>query len=183
MKHIEDVKDVRGELEDLVRAEVRTAEDAERASEAAKLLAEVIRIEARIRQLREHAPERTTSAGAPFAGLSLDEAARRVLEGARVPLHARELGARIKAGGWKHRSAGTRPDQIVHQLAARLPRFPDVFRRVSPNTFGLVAWDENPPTPPRRPRLGLFEGPGTAVGREIGERSDEAARSSPWRSS
>jgi hypothetical protein len=182
MSDMQDVKDVRSELEDLVRASVLTADDAERASEAAKLLAEVIRIQGRVRELRSGARDRAAAPGGPFSELSLDEAARRVLEEAGVALHARELGARIKAGGWRHRSASTRPGQIVHQLAARLPRSPDVFRRVSPNTFGLALWEDTPPKPKRRPRLGLFKGPGAGIAREIGERSSEAAVSSPWRS-
>jgi hypothetical protein len=182
MDDMKDVKDVKSELEDLVRSAVRTAADAERAAEAAKLLAEVIRIEGRAQELRNGARGQTTTPRGNLADLSLDEAARRVLEEAGVPLHARELGARIKAGGWRHRSASTRPEQIVHQLAARLPRSPDVFRRVSPNTFGLAMWQHTPPKARRRPRLGLFKGPGGGIARQTGEQSSEAAASSPWRS-
>jgi hypothetical protein len=156
---------VKAELENLVE---------EGNDEAAGVLVELIRLEGRARRLIEAHGSRTSRDGAKdFATLTLHEAARRVLEEEGRPLHARELGARIKARGWRHpRSQSPRPDQIVFQLAARLPKHPDVFRRVAPNTFALASWDESPPRPARKPRLGIFRGPGLPISEEIGERPE-----------
>jgi hypothetical protein len=102
-----------------------------------------------------------------------------------VPLHARELGARMKARGWRHpRSTVARPEQVMHQLAARLPRHPKVFRRVAPQTFALARWGETDPSARRRPRTGLFLGPGTTIARAT-EDADEplSDREASWRSS
>lgn len=158
-------------LEEIMARPKATPRDAEEASEAAKALADLLRGEERaLRLLRsEAAPDRTQEASDPFMlnGLRLHEAARRVLEGAGWPMHVRELGTTIKARGWRHpRSTNARPDQIEFQLAARLPRYPDVFKRVAPNTFGLVKWGDSPPRAERpKPRLGIassgepYEGP------------------------
>lgn len=144
-----------------------TARDAEEAAEAATALADLLRGEERaLRLLRgaSAAPPGGRSPHGPGAlpleGLTLHEAARRVLEAAGRPMHVRELGVRIKAGGWRHpRTAHAPPDRIEHQLAARLPRHPETFQRFGPNTFGLTAWGDAPPRRERpKPRLGLVSG-------------------------
>ncbi len=141
-----------------------TARDAEEAAEAAKALAELMRGEERaLRLLRSGAagepgtPTRPRASGLPLEGLTLHEAARRVLQTHGWPMHVRELGLRIKAGGWRHpRSTNAGPDQIQYQLAARLPRHPETFKKFGPNTFGLAEWGDSPPKPSRpKPRLGI----------------------------
>jgi hypothetical protein len=168
-------------LEAILRRPVTTSADARRAAEAAGLLADLLEIEARAVALDAEAAgvkEEAPSYGGDLEGLPLHEAARRVLLESGLPLHAREIGARMKARGWRHpRSPRARPEQIVYQLAARLPRLPDTFRRVAPNTFALV----DAPQPKRpRPRTGLFSGP--AISELIGE-SEEPMEASDWRSS
>lgn len=158
------LEELKRRLEEIVRRPKATARDAEEAAEAARALADLLRGEERgLRLLRgsggeRPAPRRGGRPGAlPLEGLTLHEAARRVLEAAGWPMHVREPGLRIKAGGWRHpRASHPRPDQIEYQLAARLPRHPETFRRFGPNTFGLADWGE---APPRReapkPRVGL----------------------------
>ncbi|HYV02290.1 MAG TPA: HTH domain-containing protein [Actinomycetota bacterium] len=178
---------VKEDLEAVLERTPRTPEDAEAMQEAASILASYLRLEEQVARLsgRSKRGEEAVRDQGSLRGLTLHEAARRVLLRAGVPLHARELGTRIKAGGWTHpRSRVARPEQIVFQLAARLPRHPDTFVRVAPNTFGLVEWGERDAPPRPRPRLGVFLGPGRAVGREIGD-SDEpvAGEAWSWRSS
>jgi hypothetical protein len=118
-----------------------------------------------------------------FEGRTLHAAAKSVLEQAGTPLHVSELGRRIKAGGWKHkRSPNPRRDQINYQLAARLPRYPETFVRLAPNTFGLVSWGATPAARPTA-RLGLFDGGGKVTGRAIGDHPDAAGGAGEWRSS
>jgi HB1/ASXL restriction endonuclease-like protein with HTH domain len=177
------------QLEDVLAGPVKTAEEAEAVQEAASLLAAYLRVESRAQRLlgeRSSWGLESGDAGKSLAGVTLHEAARRVLEEAGTPLHARELGARIKARGWTHpRSQAARPEQIVFQLAARLPKHPDTFRRVGPNTFALTKWETEPPAGNRpRPRLGSFSGPGLAIGREIGESEEHITGvGAAWRSS
>src|SRR5438876_11692649 len=116
-------------LQAILSRPVRLPEDAEVAKQAAGALGEYLRTEARaepvLARARASSPEEDAPPEADLRGLTLHEAARRVLEAAGNPLHAREIGARIKAGGWHHpRSKHPRSDQIVFQLAARLPRHP-----------------------------------------------------------
>lgn len=162
-------------LEEIMSRPKATARDAEEAAEAAKALAELMRGEERALRLlratlpadRGREPVQPRAGGLPLAGLSLHEAARRVLETAGWPMHVRDLGVRIKAGGWRHpRSTNARPDQIEYQLAARLPRHPETFKKFAPNTFGLAAWGDSPPRREApKPRLGIpsggepYEGP------------------------
>jgi hypothetical protein len=113
------------------------------------------------------------------------EVGERVLERAGIPLHVKELGRRIKGGGWRHpRGEPSRPDQLLYQLAARLPRHADKFRRVAPNTYGLVKCGEKGTAkPPSRPRVGLFASEGAITGRQAGQQQDEVAQGDEWRSS
>lgn len=172
--------DVRDRLEALLSRPIRSAADAEGAAAAAEALAAYLRgEEAALNVLGEGSPG--PSRNDDLAGLTLHAAAERVLERAGTPLHVTELGRRIKAGGWRHPRAKPRPDQINYQLAARLPRYPE-FVRTAPNTFGLARWRSDPPKPAARPSLGLFSGPGGAIGRSIGEAADQAASSGEWRS-
>ena len=153
-------------LEEIMSRPKVTVRDAEEAAEAAKALAELMRGEERaLRLLRTSpAPQAGTGkpagparSGLPLEGLSLHEAARRVLETWGWPMHVRELGTRIKSGGWRHpRAADARPDLIQYQLAARLPRHPETFKKFGPNTFGLAEWGDSPPkTEAPKPRLGM----------------------------
>ncbi len=178
--------DLRDRLNRLLSEPVRRPEDADRAARAAQALAELLRASENAERVLAGANVGSSSPqGANLAGRTLQDAAEIVLEQAGRPLHAKELGNRIKARGWRHpRGAPSRPDQIVYQLAARLPRFPDRFRRVAPNTFGLAKWGEGRRLESApRPRMGLFTGPGGNVGRRIGESPDEAAGAEEWRSS
>lgn len=180
------MSELKERLEGILRFPAATVADAERAAQAAEALATYLRLEEHVSHLlgerddRDHAEQ---SADEPLKGMTLHHAAEQVLEEAKVALHVRELGKRIKAGGWTHkRSANPRPDQILYQLAARLPRHPDVFVRVAPNTFALREWTYDAKEQPR-PRLGLFGGAGKTSAREIGDRPDMAAASGEWRSS
>ena len=176
---------IQADLEELVSRRPRTAEDAERIAEAAALLAEYHRLAARVQglvgQSGQHHP-----AAASLAGLALHGAAERVLAEAGVPLHASELGKRMKARGWRHpRSKQAQPDQIVHQLAARLPRYPQ-FRRVAPQTFALTSWGTDYPGARAKAALptALFRGHGDAVGQRAGTADDPiSTEDAAWRSS
>jgi len=161
-----------------------TVADAEDAAEAARALADLLRGEARaLRLLRDaetadptREPSEPRPGGLPLAGLTLHEAAHRVLETAGWPMHVHDLGVRIKAGGWRHpRSTNPSPDQIEYQLAARLPRHPEVFKKFGPNTFGLTAWGDSPPRREApKPRLGIFRSPpGTPSARWLAEHPEE----------
>jgi len=178
---------IREDLEATMRQPVRTAKDAERIGQAAALLAEYLNFEERARRLAGDSNLSSDLKGSgDLGGMTLDNAAEDVLDEAGVPLHVRELGARIKARGWRHpRSRNARPDQIFFQLAARLPRHPDRFRRVSPNTFALVGWDEGGAAAKRpRPKTGLFSGPGTAIAETTADTDEPfTAEASGWRSS
>jgi hypothetical protein len=163
---------------------ILTPEDAERAARAAEALAAYIRAESsaeRALALEEAQSSRAPSAG-DLGGLKLEDAAERVLDRAGRPMHVRELGTRIKDGGWDHpRSRNPRSDQVNYQLAARLPRDRAArFRRVAPNTFGLVGWDHETRARPK-PTFGLFASHNGPSAKETNERFDEVART-PWRS-
>jgi HB1, ASXL, restriction endonuclease HTH domain len=184
-------------LEEILRRPKVTARDAEEAGEAAKALADLLRGEERaLRLLRAEDPAPPNSSdhvGLPaeasrrywLTGLPLHEAAERVLEDSGWPMHVGELGLLIKVRGWQHpRSKDAPPDRIRYQLAARLPRHPDVFKKFAPNTFGLATWGDSPPRTQRpKPRLGIAasDGPFEQLdGEELMEDyfSDEA--NSPW---
>ena len=182
-------------LEEILRRPKLTARDAEEAGEAAKALADLLRGEERaLRLLRSQgAPpaagdtRNSAEAKKPYwvTGLPLHSAAERVLEDLGWPMHVRELGVRIKSQGWQHpRSKTARPDQIQYQLAARLPRHPEVFKKFAPNTFGLATWGDAPPrSEAPRPRLGLAasEGPFEQLdGYELMEDYFADQANSPW---
>lgn len=179
------MSEVRDRLEEVRRRPVGSARDASVVEEAARLLGEMAETEHRAaRWLEEIAASKGGPASQDLKGLTLHEAAHRVLEEAGTPLHARELGVRIKAGGWNHpRTRNARSEQIIFQLAARLPRYPHLFRRVGPNTFGLAEWGNRKPGKQRPPRTGLFRGPGRAIGRDIGESDEPVSEAGAWRSS
>jgi len=184
MKNVKKELRLAEQLQGFLRQPVKSPRDARVAEEAARLLGELLRIEERTRELAGEPAGRAVSEGAPVYGdlarLPLHEAAKIVLTEAGLPLHARELGERIKARGWRHpRSGASRPDQIVFQLAARLPKFPETFARVAPNTFALV----HAPVPAKRPqgRLGIFSGPGW--GEDGTGDPDEPFEATKWRSS
>lgn len=167
--------DLAESLGEILAKPVASARDAERAARAAEALADYLRASERaevvIRESVEALESNELHAPGDLAGLTLQDAAQIVLERAGTPLHVKELGRRIKAGGWRHpRSRAARPDQINYQLAARLPRQPERFKRVAPNTFALIGWDRAPERSQRRfPRMGVFKGGGEAIGRLSGE--------------
>jgi len=180
------MQDIKAQLQTLLTKPVESAADADRAAEAAEVLAAYLRAVERARRLLgdESRPEPKVRPRPPgdLAGLTLHDAAEQVLERAGTPLHARELGKRIKAGGWTHpRSQNAKPDLIVYQLAARLPRHPDRFRRVAPNTFALTRWGNEEGGQRRRPTLGLFSSKKAPSGEEIGDLWEEVASAHPWR--
>jgi hypothetical protein len=158
------VDELKRRLEEICARPKATYDDASRASEAAQLIGDLLRLEERaLRLIRGEADpagggEASRSPG-DLSGLTLDEAARRVLRDRQRPMHARDLGEEIKARGWRHpRSRVARPDQIVYQLAARLGKNPG-FVRTAPNTFALRGHgDVEPPTPPQ-PRVGIIDTP------------------------
>ncbi len=180
-------------LEEIMSRPKATVRDAEEAAEAAKALADLLRGEERALRLLRGAspaerggqPPEPRPGGLPLGGLTLHEAARRVLETAGWPMHVRDLGVRIKAGGWRHpRSANPRPDQIEYQLAARLPRHPETFKKFGPSTFGLAVWGD---APPRReapkPRLAVSRSDGPFQRLEGDELMDDYfgdEANSPW---
>lgn len=177
----------REKLEELIRQPVDSAATASMIARAAEILRDVIRAEEAAWMLLgvEKESELGTGNRGPddLAGLTLHDAAEKVLRDAGSPLHVRELGKRVKARGWTHpRSTKPRPDQVSYQLAARLPRHPDIFRRTGPNTFGLVIWDRAGLGPRPKPRFGLFEGPGN-VAQTIGEQPSSIFEDIQWRSS
>src|SRR5881275_2674858 len=103
---------VQTELEELISRRPETAEDAEQIAAAAALLADYHRLEARAHALVERS-RRSRAPGGSLAGLTLHEAAERVLADAGMPLHASELGRRMKAAGWRHpRTRNAPPQQI-----------------------------------------------------------------------
>jgi hypothetical protein len=164
----------------ILQRSVLTARDALEAAEAARLIADAIAVEERAAALLGEPP---AEGGEGLAGRTLDDAAELVLRQAGQPLHGRELGARIKAAGWRHpRTKVARPDQIVFQLAARLPK-DERFVRVAPNTFGLREWSTGGEHR-ERPRLRTFKGPAGAVAASTLERDDEihVSERSTWRS-
>lgn len=178
------MQDIKEQLQALLNKPVESAADADRAAEAAEVLAAYLRATERARRLLlidELAAEPEIRPPGDLVGLTLHEAAEHVLERAGTPLRARELGKRIKAGGWTHpRSQNAKPDLIDYQLAAQLPRHPDRFRRVAPNTFALSKWDAAAPSRPK-PTMPLFsskEGPNAD---EIGDLWEEVATAHPWR--
>jgi hypothetical protein len=179
-----EIENVRAALEKVIGGPVDSAAGAERISKAAELLARFHRL------VDEAKPLIDTSIPAipvavSLAGLPLHRAAEVVLTEAGTPLHARDLGARMKARGWRHpRSNAAKPTQIEHQLAARLPQFPETFRRVAPQTFALTA--AATPAPPSGPAApaGIFQGPGTPVASSIGDSDAPLTDGSvAWRSS
>lgn len=183
---VQAVETLKRKLEEVLTRPKVTYQDAQEASEAAQLIGDLIRVEQRaLRLVGRTETDPDPGRAGEMAGLTLDEAARRVLREEGRPMHARELGARIKARGWRHpRSKVARPDQIIFQLAARLPRQPD-FERVAPNTFALRGWDQRPPGPRPRPRGGIFSGTGDPLAEWIGDHpeaphEDERAQ---WHSS
>src|SRR5712691_8481868 len=119
-------------LEEMIAIAPKTPEDEARLEEAKTLLVELLQLERRREQLEgqarrlfrdpglewemwalangfytgQAAPEDSGPGPDPdspsLAGLSLHEAARRVLEEEGRRMHVQELGARIKARGWRH---------------------------------------------------------------------------------
>lgn len=164
-------------LEEILARPKVTSRDAEEAVEAAQIIADIIRCEERALRLLEHPAEHTKTPTArgrgegPLAGLTLHEAARRVLAKAGWPMHVRDLAVRIKIGGWKNpRGKDAKPPQMAPQIAARLPRYPEIFRRFAPNTFGLTEWGDNPPLKERpKPLIGIFRSDGSLQAENIDE--------------
>ncbi len=164
-------------LEEILARPKVTSRDAEEAVEAAQIIADIIRCEERGLRLLEHPAGHTKTPTArgrsegPLAGLTLHEAARRVLAEAGWPMHVRDLAVRIKIGGWKNpRGKDVKPPQLAPQIAARLPRYPETFRRFAPNTFGLTEWGDSPPLRERpKPLIGIIKTSGEFSAENIDE--------------
>lgn len=174
---------LRDELEAILQRVPVTPADAHRSARAAEALAAYLRLEEDAAKLLSGGTSSLPALheGGSLDGLTLHGAAENMLERAGTPLHVRDLGKRIKAGGWTHkRSPHPRPDQILYQLSARLPRHPETFVRVAPNTFGLIKWGEKGRARPK-PRLGTFEGPGRPIAREIGDDPGMIFEGATWR--
>lgn len=164
-------------LEELLSEPAGSHEEQEALEEAARLLVELVKAEGKARRFLEshrHVPPARDTGALLLAGLPLHQAARLVLREAGWPMHARDLAVRIKAGGWRHpRSRNARPDQLVFQLAARLPKYPSIFRRVAPNTFALTEWGDTPPRRDRpRPLVGVFASGGGLPARDADQELD-----------
>jgi hypothetical protein len=180
--------ELKDRLESELRKPVQSTQDAQRVARIAEALAELLRAsENATRVLGDsgEVPPSNTREDPGLASFTLHDAAERVLERAGIPLHVKELGRRIKGGGWRHpRGEPSRPDQLLYQLAARLPRHADKFRRVAPNTFALVKWGEKGTAKSlSRPRVGLFASESAITGRQAGQQQDEVAQGDEWRSS
>lgn len=169
-------------LRALISGGMGTPEEAERAARAAEALAGYLRAERTAAEVLGDVQQLVAAPAGVLENMTLHDAAERVLSEAGMPLHVRDLGTRIKAGGWSHpRSRNARPDQINYQLAARLARMPDRFRRVAPNTFGLAQWDDGSTGNRRKPRLGMFRSGGATPARSLD--GDAPFEEQPWRSS
>lgn len=174
-------RDIKEDLREILRRPVASSEDARRAEEAARRLRDILEAEQRAEAAFARESAASYGRASSLMGLTLHDAARRVLEKAGRPLHAREIGVRMKAAGWKHpRSRKAKPEQIVHSLAAQLPKHGE-FKRVKPQTFALSEWQEIHDTAPP-PLVGIFQGPRAPTGRRISD-GDAAAGASRWRSS
>jgi hypothetical protein len=86
-------------------------------------------------------------------------------------MHASDLAVRIKLDGWRNpRTKGGTSARLVAQLAARLPRYPETFRRVAPNTFALSEWGDNPPRAGRpKPLIGVMRSDGSLPAADLDE--------------
>lgn len=171
------LRELKDRLERIMARPKATPRDADEASEAAKALADLLRGEQRALRLLEGSaqerPRPPASGATPnsLAGLTLHEAARSVLEDAGWPMHVRDLAVRVKAGAWRNpRGKNATAPQLAQQLAARLPRYPETFRRVAPNTFALTEWGDNPPRKERpKPLIGIIASGGEYAARDIDE--------------
>ena len=174
---------LKARLEALVAGGSTTESNPDMAREAGELLLELIRLEARADRLMQAARAQVRDPGAPLQGLRLHDAALTVLRDAGQPLHAREISAQMRAGGWSHpRTRRAPPEQLVHQLAARLPRHSNLFRRVAPNTFALVEWSDGHQRAVREQPSALFRGAPGDLARWIGDHP-EAPFEETWPSS
>jgi hypothetical protein len=173
-------------LKERLEEVVADSTDGDEAKRASELLIQLIRLERQATLVLASAERKPDGVRREAHRLTLHACAEVILRESGRPMHVRELGAAIKATGWTHpRSRHARPDQILYQLAARLPRYPQ-FARVAPNTFALTEWGTSGPSAERpRPRLGVAKSKGDRPAREIDEElsgyGDEERAA--WRSS
>lgn len=168
------VRELRRRLEEILARPKATRRDAEEAVEAAQAIADLMDAEERALRLVSGRADLSSPAERPpeiLTGLTLHEAARAVLAQAGWPMHVRDLAVRVKTGLWHNpRGKDANAKQLALQLAARLPRHPEIFRRVAPNTFALAGWGDNPPRKERpKPLIGIFASDGTHAARDIDE--------------
>lgn len=188
------IDELKARLEEILARPKLTSRDAEEAVEAAQIIADLLRCEERALRLFEDldpagssgTPTTHARSGSKLVGLTLHEAARRVLAEAGWPMHASDLAVRIKVGGWRSpRRKSATPAQLVAQLAARLPRYPETFRRVAPNTFALTEWGDNPPRAERpKPLIGVIKSDGSLPAADIDEELEHVYEDerNQWRS-
>lgn len=139
--------DLHRALEEAVKGPFVDPHTARRASRAASLLAELLGVEQRALAFLDEestsASGQSDGADRELRGLSVHEAAREVLRMEGRPLHALTLSERMKRNGWAHpRSREAHESQLYHQLSARLPQFPKIFKKVGKATWALTEWDD-----------------------------------------
>lgn len=180
------VESLRSRLDELVKRPISSPEAGRLVEEAARLLTTLLEIEQRVAELEDGKPLRPAKVGerapvygaADFGALSLHDAAERVLSEAGFPMHVRDLAVRLIAREWRGRNAARpKPRPLADQLAARLPRHPETFVRVRPNTFALVGMDPHAKRP--KPSVGIFEGPEGFSAAEIDD-SEPFEADPPW---
>jgi len=184
------IRELRRSLEEILARPKVTRRDAEEAVEAAQAIADLMRAEERALRLiaaRADGASRPERPPEILDGLTLHEAARAVLARAGWPMHVGELAVGVKARGWRNpRGRNADAKQLAQQLAARLPRYPETFRRVAPNTFALTEWGDNPPRKERpKPLIGIFASDGSLPARDSEEELEHYFddERNQWRSS
>lgn len=83
---------------------------------------------------RETQPKRTDDSPRPNGRPTVREAASELLRERAVPMHAKEIAKALRNGGQDP------TDATVISALARLSKAGNTFRRIKPNTFGLIEW-------------------------------------------
>jgi hypothetical protein len=167
------IRELKRRLEEILARPKVTRRDAEEAVEAAQAIADLMRAEERALRLVAGGEGEARSPGPvqrrTLAGLTLHAAAEHVLRKYGWPMHVKELALTILSEGWTSpRARETTVPRLALQLASRLPRYPERFRRTAPNTFSLAEWGNDPPRKERpRPLIGIFASDGTHAARDI----------------
>lgn len=175
---LDHLEEFRRRIEEIMSRSKLTARDAEQAREAAELLRDLLFFEERAERFiaaAEPPPDANSAGPDGLAGLTLADAAERILLHENAPLHAREISVSLRLGGWTNpRVPDTKFGALMRQVTAALSRG-SRFRRTAPNTFGLAAWGKGAIKRKRRqrPKLNLptFSAPGISA-KELTESDD-----------